>query len=246
MIREKTVFIFGAGLSCEYGFPTNRQLRDIVTSVITEQKTLLLKRNIRDETLILFERDIKTGVFNTIDALLKQKDSEAYRDVARNVLALALIPYKESNVSEGKFDDNCFYRFLFTKMVRDSNKDTFLNNQVIFITFNYDRSFEFFMRDALEVQWNLPKHELKQILSNLNLIYLHGKLGLHTLENDNYGRESNQQSDHINLLLTSNQIKLVVDIENTTAQYDKAHKAIASARNIYFLGFGFDEECLFP
>lgn len=34
MIKEKTVFVFGAGLSSDYGFPTGKSLRDDIVQYI--------------------------------------------------------------------------------------------------------------------------------------------------------------------------------------------------------------------
>lgn len=118
----------------------------------------------------------------------------------------------------------------------------FKSLKVKFITFNYDRSLEYFLFETCRATFNINHTEAYKLVQELNIIHLYGSLledpkNLETtFTRSPYGKsfsdeEVYQLSEKIDFMrISSPSLKdyTITDI-------------IEDAKNIVFLGFGFDE-----
>lgn len=248
MIKESTVFIFGAGLSSNYYFPTGAELRDEITNLLRfsdsanlpQQIKVLRRMGFTPDQITDFREQLEDGGFDTIDEFLEKRKSQAIHSLGKIAIAMALITHENPNLlSKNKSSDTCFYRFLFKKMVADTEKGTFAENPVSFVTFNYDRSFEFYLWRALSKYYEgIHPEEVNNIMKKLRIIHVHGKLGDLPWESPN-SRAYSMGIDEGNLVSASNGIVNFNDIGGSYERYKKARYQISVSSKVYFIGFGF-------
>jgi hypothetical protein len=120
------------------------------------------------------------------------------------------------------------------------------NDQLTIVTFNYDRSLEYYIFNAL--QRTYPKtnpNEHRAQLNALNIFHVYGHLGnFETLDAENnipYGFKA----DYRILKKRAENIKLISeDREAQNPDLNKIKIASENAKYIFFLGFSFDQENL--
>ena len=148
-----------------------------------------------------------------------------------------------------------WYNYLFEKMRTNSFED-FKQNQLSIITFNYDRSLEHYFISKLLTRWGERKHgECKEMLSNIPIIHVYGKLAPLPWEDEpgipydfdvsNLARTDTRTDKdfhtHLYINKAYKQIKIMKDDEIFSTEFRKASKKLKFAHRIFFLGFGYHE-----
>src|SRR5213079_3703208 len=111
------------------------------------------------------------------------------------------------------------------------------------ITFNYDRSLEFFLLNALQSSFNLEYPDCLTTLNNLPIVHLHGQLGaLLTNKSDPQYRDFESKVTPEIIDRCSPQIKIIHQVEpSDNPQFTVARALLRHADRICFLGFGYDK-----
>ncbi len=282
MFERDTVFILGAGASCPFGFPSGIQLiEDLCGSVILydeEQKPTHLKRNkiiLPDHagagnvvtSIREFQNQLYGSGSNSIDRFLIENESK-WMELGKKLLAYVLY-YYEWRYSKLLFKvTNNWYRKLIEKIGEQSNYDSFCQN-VKFITFNYDRTLEFFLLNHFKNYYSKSNEDCDEKLSKIEIIHLYGVLSDLKLEFNHqsinscvrqagnilpYGLKPN--SKDLNLVPKVQEFMLLEeflreipesDIElirkgNVPDTFAKAIEVLKNAEDVYIFGFGFDNE----
>jgi hypothetical protein len=163
--------------------------------------------------------------------------------VGKICIALALIPFEKeerlySYALEGKVG---WYEYLWNKLF--TAKNSFQNNMLSIITFNYDRSLDYFFQNAIRgsfVQFNeqLTNQSLTSLISVIPILHIHGKLGQLPISGHPCRRyKPGFNSDELGIAW--NQIKVISDHNYKSESYVQAYQILCNAERIYFLGFGY-------
>jgi len=256
MITEKTVFILGAGASCPYGFPSGAQLRKEICFDFTDKYLRFLKNtNSYDNGLRFqgFEGLIKRffeSSTKSIDLFLARYSEIA--DIGKYVIAFEMLNaeinshFNEQSKNEGK-EDWLFYLFdRMTNTIKDRTQiKKFSENNISFITFNYDRSLEHFFFTSLCNSFNVPKYEPKNeilnVLRQLKIIHVYGSIAPLDWQDNENGVEYRTQITESILQKTSKNLRTIYE-EKQNPELDEAKKLIANADEVFFLGFGYASE----
>lgn len=262
MIDIDTVFILGAGASRPYGYPTGRKLRDYICTDfntlfpnILKNSTLPgLKAQIVSETE-QFTKIFKNSSTLSIDLFLARNPH--FSDIGK--LAIILSIFDAERISKFREDiqkpEQDWYGYLYNRMTDSLNEPNsyinFGNNKVTFITFNYDRSLEYFFYESLKNSFNsAPDDKIVEELKKIPIFHVYGKItdlpwegntnnGIDYLEPDD---EPYRRFGFDFLQKLKSNIKIVYEIEqhDCSAILDK----ISDAKRIFFLGFGYASENL--
>ncbi len=189
MIKNNTLFILGAGAHMPYGFPSGQQLVSDLLYGFTDvnysgQKfginysieKKFIKESIFDPmTLRYFRENLRNSGRVSIDKFLRDQ-SNGWDELGKRLVSFIIALYESfCNPLEGSklegFSES-FYHYLFDKM-DTSNGESFLENNVRFITFNYDRSLEYFLSLSTQTNYSIDIAEY----INSNIIHVHGKIG---------------------------------------------------------------------
>ena len=258
MIARKTVLILGAGASIPLGFPSGRQL---LTSVVdglrkpTAQLFQLLVACGFDPTNIMLFRDAlaKSGR-PSVDVFLEYRSE--FLALGKTAIAAILTPYEiEANLYTAERN---WYEYLF-RHLGPSRKDLAQGNLSV-VTFNYDRSFEHYLFEALRNSFNLSTTQALEYFDHgipnatvydhtIPIVHVYGKLGELPYVGSPDKTRAYQAPDAANLPAVARAVGDGIKIMHEGGGGDnlalgRAGQLIREADVICFLGFGYLEENL--
>jgi hypothetical protein len=178
MIERPTVFILGAGASCDYKFPSGR---DLIFKIAEGVRKRHMFQVVRGETdwmgfdiaeVIKCAEELVASELPSVDLFLENRPE--YQQIGKALIARELISC-ENPLQFRRGKKQKWLEYLYGHM--SSKKDTFTRNQIAFITFNYDRSVEHFFFTALKSSFNLAGDELWAMLAHIPIVHVHGPLG---------------------------------------------------------------------
>jgi hypothetical protein len=252
MINENVLFIIGAGASVDYGFPSGEKLINDIISKLDDGNFgedlygtfPTSKKQIRS-----FREHIEAARLESIDLWLRRNPS--YSQIGRICIADEILKCEREYTRV-----NGWFESFWRKMVNGIHSFNELcnspPNNILFITFNYDRMIEKLYYDALNAtffeqisQINNKEANILRIIGPKSAIrHVYGKCGeLEWQAKDNksvckFGGELSGG----NLVEVANNISFLGQNNKNTDYY----KLISNFRpkKIFFLGFGFGEENL--
>lgn len=244
MITEPTVFVLGAGASKPFGFPTGVELYRLIEK---DKFSLppVAPHNPRGGKMLVsrkgvFCNKLANSGFFSVDAFLEHRTD--FIDIGKLVIACTLIPCETHSRVMTSHESN-WYRYLFERM--NCQADSFGENRVSFITFNYDRSLEHFLFTALTTTYRFPDKDAMAIIDQLGIVHLHGTLGAYDPVNGQ-GRDYEPHLDRHDVDMAANDINIIYDddLSDTDPQFSKARELICAAKQVVFLGFGYHEKSM--
>lgn len=184
MIERKTALILGAGASMPYGFPTGVALHQIMMGWRNDSEefhnvtsTLGCSSADLQEFLEAFRKSGRT----TIDRFLEHR--QEFRELGKYLIAYVLM---QLETDQGLYDEpptarknepKRWYQYFYNEIMDSSSIENFKRNQLAVITFNYDRSFEQFLSNALIEGFRITPEEADEVLDHIPLYHVYGHLG---------------------------------------------------------------------
>lgn len=274
MIKKPTVFILGAGASEPYNYPSGQGLVDILKFELSDEnkhrslfQLCLGLGEFKEAEIIDFAKQLKLSDDDNIDAFLER--NQDFVKLGKVAITLILIEREDTNALFSEAKDK-WYRDLVNKL--KSNSPSNFKNNVAFLTFNYDRSFEHYLFVSIKHSYPISDKECAEMVKTIPIIHLHGHIGkLPWQTNDNEkGRPynwnlsaldtirkcSDPQTDYKmyaidcskakhDIFRISEQIKIIYEagLDDDT-DFKNAHRLLSKAYRIYFLGFGYNDDNL--
>lgn len=253
MIKDKTVFILGAGASAPYGYPTMEQLReDIINHFDEYYSRWLFPPNtedfIREEKLSQVRKFIdtysKSGLI--IDEFLSLDDNRDLLDWGKLAIVCSMVKFEnESKFREESQDrDSDWYTTLWRMLYRNlpsDEKHNIFGYALSVITFNYDRSFEHFLFDSMWNTFRKQRKELTISLNNMKIHHVYGKLINLPWQDTNAYNAYGTIDNEFQINRCANNIDVMFESRFENPRIIRAQEAITHAKRIFFLGFGFDD-----
>ncbi|HEX7859120.1 MAG TPA: SIR2 family protein [Verrucomicrobiae bacterium] len=249
MIQTPTVLVLGAGASNPYRFPLGSGLLNDVLAALpggnyssrsTSQQTAVdtLSSIFPHEDLTAFRIALEGTGKMSIDSFLA-RNSNRFKEIGKAAIAATLLGYEHYSLRRPSEGD--WYREIYALM--DSGLDIGKNKLTV-VTYNYDRSFEEFLRRSLISDCGASEVQAGEAVKSLPILHLHGSLGpLPGMEPETipFGAEANRH----HVMRAAQRIKIIHE-ENVVQHpdFDRARAALAAAHRIYFLGFGYAHENL--
>ena len=257
MITKPTVLILGAGASMNYGFPSGLQLKALICKAIKERADIFndLRTVEGDEHSMNYVDDFYHNLLLSselsVDAFLEH--NPGYFDIGRRAIANVLLR-KERHVElfdkwidkwlDPENQDKHWYQLLFSKL--NAPFEDFEKNDLTIITFNYDRSLEYFLWESMKARYSDQDiGSALQKLRSISVIHVYGKLGgLPVYDNDptvcyDLFERVRQWPGFVHD--ASQSIFTVHQAEEMEEVITKAQESLLRAARIYFLGFGYDK-----
>lgn len=241
MITRKTTLILGAGASFPYGFPLGETLKNnIVNQILYPQSVqrfdlpkLLINLGHKKEKIQDFALKLKKSNYMSVDAFLEEW--EEYVPVGKIAIAANLIDKEMEDHLINENDKGRWYHYLLNLL---GGREDFLSNQLSVVTFNYDRSFEYFLYYTLKARFNLPEIKIIEYTKSIPVIHVHGQLGLPLFE-DSEGRDYQNTLNEDVLSRYANQINIIHENLHNTGAFQNARRIIKDSDLLVFIGFGF-------
>ncbi|MEQ9466061.1 MAG: hypothetical protein RLN88_01545 [Ekhidna sp.] len=243
-----TTLVVGAGANVPYGFPTaaglrhsiigNEQFSDFMHEMPLELQSQL---NRYQEYREIFEKSSLSSIDNHLTK------NPQYLEIGKYCIAGSLLTYESSSRFREKsnYPKEDWYSFLFNVLNKGTETfDDFVENcnNLNVITFNYDRSFEMFFLESIwhtfTKEFPVDKRSVEDIPFTIHHVY--GSLGDLQLVNgsiSNYGTVNPEYR----ISRAIQEIKII----DEDREYDHdAFSLIDTADDVFFLGFGFDDQNL--
>ncbi|MBK7877787.1 MAG: hypothetical protein IPJ77_19065 [Planctomycetes bacterium] len=236
MLKHHTAIVLGAGASYPYGFSLGSELKDRIVENLRKdewfRETLSASGHTKSEMDTLASR-LDTSPQASIDAFLDR--AREFVDLGRKCITLQ-IAAEERDVFRrqvrpvSKDRGPCWYGELFRSY--GNKPEHFRPDRLLVVTFNYDRSLEWFFRTRLIADFGLKEQEARSIVSSLGIIHVHGWLG-----DLPFGEVPNAPQ----LTEVAKGIRIISDAESDEhpAFRNSRHFILGKAEVVAFLGFGF-------
>jgi hypothetical protein len=245
MIGTPTLFILGAGASAPFGYPTSIDLRENILSRRNADaivNALNPAPSFRDpepfkKTLNEFLDEFASSSVYSIDAFLEFRTK--FMDIGKMNIAAYLINHEED--MRLRLPIGNWYMYLYDRL--KCSFDDFDKNNISYITFNYDRSLEQFLFEAIRSRFGKSYSECAEKMKNIPIVHLYGQLDPLPWQGKD-GKEYSHKKDFTERLRTATKnIKLISNERDITKSdtFQKAYEHISKAERIFFLGFSFDE-----
>lgn len=213
----KDVFVIGAGASVPYGMPTGAELlarmRKIPLAVPSDEPVLKevmartkpqigLSEKLAADFHTEWVKQIKGSVILSIDQFLRNRTHDKIRRYGLALMARELVGAEMASLRESRDalrqDSNSqpdkhihatdWIQALLSQVDLLENAEEYLLSTV-FLSFNYDRILEFFLRQFLVVERNKTLGEADDFIGRMRIFHMNGYLGpLSTLPFGNAGR----------------------------------------------------------
>ncbi len=123
----------------------------------------------------------------------------------------------------------------------NSTFDTFANNKLSFVTFNYDRTVEHFFFSALSNTYNREEADVRAVLQHIPVVHLHGRLGALPWQGGPsrpFGTNVTRES----LRVAADSIKIIHEdvTDGRDQDFAQAKKLLTEAEQIFLVGFGYN------
>jgi hypothetical protein len=241
VISNSVCMVFGAGVSCSYNFLTGRDLwYEVCTSLDDRQSAMsqtLVEAGFQPGEVENFGRHLAASQLGSIDRFIENNSD--WSEIGRAAIAAALIPREiPSHVIQPNKEER-IYEYIWHRM--GPALDDFTKNRLSIVTFNYDRSFEFFFLNALTYGFGMPLPKAEEIFrSTVPLVHVYGQLNsLQYAQND--GMPYGAAVDAMYINTAAGNIELVGKNRGLSNQVKAAQALIAAADLVIFLGFGYDQ-----
>ncbi len=241
----KKTIITGAGASAPYGFPTGYQLRKWICENIREvfrSDTWLGSTIHFEEVPQRFAEIFRDSGAGSIDLFLsRKKDEKDFVFLGKAAIAYFILRSEMRNdlynaTSESDYDD--WYYYLYNRLTEDCftlQHAIEKIQEVQFITFNYDRSLEYYFYRCLYNQYLNRALTYKgeddfSKLPKIRINHIYGSLG--DIKECSYPLGQKHQV----IQKTIDSIKVLYDDRKAV---DAIQEIIKNSDILYFLGFGF-------
>jgi hypothetical protein len=178
-----------------------------------------------------FRDDLRQSGVGSVDAFLEYRPE--FIHLGKTAIAEALIPFEdEEKLFSSK---NNWMGYLLEKL--NAPLDKFDKNRLSVITFNYDRSVEWYLFKALRARYGLNPQRAQELLHHVPIIHVHGILG--GLPWEQNGREYIPRPERNGVYLARERIKIIHEEIKKDPEFEHARQAMINAHRIIYLGFGY-------
>lgn len=270
MLEKRTVFILGAGASCPYGYPSGANLRERICLFEDQIKPKGLGEAVNSDTdLNGFIKQFEKSSTKSIDLFMARNPKLA--PIGKILIAFEIFEAEFSSlfreraewaqfrlrmpgyvtgrakfIGSKDFQGSIWYEYLFDRLTSGlATKDIlpdFSNGNLSFITFNYDRSLEYFLYESLRNSFSeVPESQIVQCLQQLKIIHIYGLIAPLKWQDETNGIDYKPQITAALLKDTSSNIITIYE-QQDNPELSEAKTLINQAEQIFFLGFGYAPE----
>ena len=239
MINKPTVFVLGAGASVDYGYPLGGSLIDLVISGLSETGFLrraLLVQGYPDADLEGFAKRLGGSRLTSIDAFL-EKNVEQYQRIGKAAIAGTILLAEKgaaTKLSKGGIEGD-WLEYVWNTMRASTTVDTFPENRVTFVTFNYDRLVENYLVAVVANAFNLDRSGGEALCARtFEVHHLHGSIGgvpFGEFPSPLTGKLLGQVAKGIRIIHD--------DVLDDDPVFQSAYAALRNADRVCLLGFGY-------
>lgn len=237
MIDIPVVLVLGAGASYPYGFPLGRGLCDEALQPPKSNFKVALAGI--DDALAMqlpeFQSELRSSRRTSVDVFLEARPE--YESLGKLIIAYHLMRREVENKLYAVNNEEDWYQHLIEMMLTEGF-DGFGHNNLAILTYNYDRSLEYYMFKMLK-GYGQSDAVCRTAMQGIPILHLHGQLGL-LPELNGEGRSYKKNIDSNTLQHAAKGIRIVHDDSpKEDGVFTEARTILSQAKHVIFLGFGY-------
>ncbi len=266
---KKTVIITGAGSCIPYGFPTGNGLKRSILGSAMEGGFIEIEdyisqpweKNGRVQPLEIQNNEIREFLINSvghenlneftrtfaesgqysIDAFLKHHPN--FSEVGKLSIIINILlfeKYAKKRIIDTRTDHWLEYIW---NQINDSPDDIAESN-IAFVTFNYDRTIEYYFEIVINNSFKLEKQKRLELFNSIPIVHIYGKIAnlpIHHMYNNQPNLPFGNYNTNIFNELKSNSLNIVYDDAEENKNFQEAYKLLNNAERILIMGFGYHD-----
>ena len=242
MIKKPTLLILGAGASAPYGFPVGKALIEDILSALNGMEqgfasslsVTLKEAGETAEKILEFRNALRGAHRHSVEAFLERRPE--YMKIGKLCITHQL---KKCENPDLPFGD--WYEYLAGEIL-NCPFDDIGKNKLAIITYNFDRSLEFFLQRAVVHSYGKTELEAALAIKQIPIVHLHGSFGLLPGFAPGNTVPFSIRTPTATLKECAERLKIVLEAAKPKDdEFKKAGELIAVAERIGFLGFGYGE-----
>lgn len=227
-----------------YGLPSGADLRSRICAATHKPKNNLLGQEIvrwgkvSAPDLQNFGLAFSRSNIASIDAFLARR--QEFAEIGKFAIAACLAISENVDALFSDSTTDHWYRLLWNTLIRDASGVTdILQNDVRFVTFNYDRSLECFLHESIKHTFGRDDTKTAEILGKIPILHVYGLAGPFSPVPIPGHREYGAPLSLEGLQQAARSLLLIPE-QRDDEVFQKARKWFGRAERICLLGFGFD------
>lgn len=221
-----------------YGMPSGAELRSLICNPALAD-VLYKKFQIDPIETTGFIKSFSRSNVASIDSFLSKRGH--YAEIGKLCIATILCGKEDSAKVMGNNIKDHWYHHMWQILIDGADTHNDLRkNKIDFVTFNYDRSLEYFLHQSTKHTFGVADSEALAVVKNINILHVYGSLGeFNFIPAPNARQYTNELVDPA-IRIASNGIKIIPEARNDDVAFEAARSLFENAEVIGFLGFGFD------
>lgn len=234
-----------------YGFPSGAALvAEIIDSLTDTENQAEVERLFEPDFDRTLRREFAEALMGSqrtsIDTFLE--GNKRFTEIGQLAISYRLIRYERREEVLQCTHPRQWYKYFFNTFLVKNSPERFAENKLLVVTFNYDRSFEFALVNAIKDSYGMSEQDAQQtMVSGLRMLHLHGDLGALFKSDVDPGdqRDFTPELTPGSVRIAQRRIRVVHDDSPLTlASYNAANRALEQYEIACFLGFCYNEVSL--
>ena len=248
MITRETVLVLGAGASAAYRLPTALELTQQIVAQMPKRVGVLEKlKGIRKEHIDEFVRALARSDIASVDEFIGRRTE--FMRVGKAAIADTLYRAEEPNRAslhyqqEGILDHtnpiDHWLELVWKHLRTDATPESFENNKLKIVTFNYDRMVEAYLTRVMVETFDLSNDEAIEIWQTaIPIVHVHGQLSDSRLVDEDGDPTTSQLTESIDT------IRVLPESSGGDEPFALAGEYLENAWAVCFLGFSYHPDNL--
>ncbi|MDI1300925.1 MAG: hypothetical protein PSX71_03375 [bacterium] len=255
MIIDETTLILGAGASHNYGLPTGIGLRDYLIHGTKRKEESrhpyhswirkdLLNLGFHQDNIDAFSEAFHSSQLTSIDEFLSRRAE--FSRIGKHAISLIIKRTENPGRLTNPINENeHWYHYLWNKLASGTNWESIKENKISIITFNYDRSLETYLSNAMSHAFAKSIEECKEAIATcIKIIHVYGQVygeyGLQRQPDEDENKWYDRSFPEEIISKSADCIQIIPEGRDDSLTLSQCHDILEKSDKICFLGFGFD------
>lgn len=224
-----------------YGMPSGAELRSLICNGQADLAGALQEmHHIEAGDTIDFIKNFSRSNVASIDAFLSRH--ERFFEIGKLCIAAILCAKEDpAKVMNNDAEDH-WYQHMWQILIDGADTHNDLRrNKISFVTFNYDRSLEYFLHQSTKHTFGVSDQEAFTVVKNLKILHVYGLLGEFSYSPSQGARQYINDNTAAQTTIAAQGIKIIPEARANDVTFQTVRNWFGESEVIGFLGFGFDK-----